>query len=111
MLTSDAIVVHVPFLLQSLYNIHKIEAFPFAVNDSLLTIGLPDSIELTNEGLTLYSTEMYEDLSECKSKQAGLYFCPASLFAFVPVKEGGVCEVTLTQKDASRCISLCPYKH
>ena len=35
----------------------------------------------------------------------------ASLFAFVPVKEGGVCEVTLTQKDASKFVSLCPYKH
>ena len=111
MLTSDAIVVHVPFLSQNVYNIHRIEAFPFAVNDSLLTIDLPDSIVLTNQGLTLYSTMTYEDLSECKSEQAGVYFCAATLFAFVPVKEDGVCEVTLTQIDASRCVSLCPYKH
>ena len=56
LLTSDAIVVHVPFLSQNVYNIHRIEAFPFAVNDFLLTIDLSDSIVLTNEGLTLYST-------------------------------------------------------
>ena len=86
MLTSDATVVPVPFLSQNVYNIHRIEAFSFAVNDYLLTIDLPDFIVLTNEGLTLYSIGTYEDLSECKSEQAGLSFCPASLFALYQLK-------------------------
>ena len=74
-----------------------------------LAVDLPDSIVLVNEGHTLYSTGEYQILHKCKSEHIGFYFCPASLFAFLPVKEEGACEVALIQHDASESLNLCPY--
>ena len=48
------------------------------------------------------------DLLKCRTEYRHLYHCPAYLFAFLPVT-GGICEVVLTQTDASKALSLCPY--
>ncbi len=51
------------------------------------------------------------DLLDCKTEQVGLYYCPASLFAFVPLTETDVCELSIIHKVASRSLSLCHYYH
>ncbi len=45
-----------------------------------------------------------------KTERRSLFFCAASLFVFLPLSDG-VCEVALTQPNASLALSLCPYKH
>ena len=109
MLTSDAVVVHVPFQSSSIYNLYQIEPFPFKSNATLFTLNIPSSLVLTDDNFASYSVGGPQNLLHCQSEHAGLYYCPASLFAFVPAKEEGVCELALIQKDASRSFSLCPY--
>lgn len=114
MLSSDAIVIIVPFQSKDVFKAHRIVPFPVHVNKTVITLALPDMVVLINEPRTLYATASNEEFNmNCKVERFGLYFCPASLFAFLPVDTEGVCEVTLigTQQDASRCLSLCPYTH
>jgi len=107
-LTTDAIIIHVPFQSQDVFEVHQIEPFPFSVNGTIMTLDLPPSIVLISKDFALYAVGQLTDLQRCKTEYLHLYHCPASLFAFLPIT-GGVCEVVLTQKDASKALSLCPY--
>ena len=109
-LTSEAIVIHVPFKSQDIFELYRLEPFPFAVNNVVMILDAESSLVLVKDDFSVYATNKFSTLSECRSEYRNLYFCPASLFAFLPVKGGGSCEVVLTKKDASAALSLCPYK-
>ena len=109
-LTSEAIVIHVPFKSEDVFELYRLEPFPFAVKNSVMILDTESSLVLVKDDFSVYATNTFSTLSECRSEHRNLYFCPASLFAFLPVKGGGSCEVVLTQKDASAALSLCPYK-
>ena len=111
MLSKDSIIIHIPFKSDNVFDVHRIEPFPFAVNSSIMTLNLPSSVVLVKQDHSFYATGVYEDLTECKTERLGAYFCPASLFTFLPVQAEGICEVILTQWNASRSLSLCPYTH
>lgn len=108
-LTSDALVVHVPFQSTDNFEVHQIEPFPFSVNETVMILDLPPSVVLISTDYSLYAVGHLMDLQRCKSEYLSLYHCPASLFAFLPLTGKG-CEVALAQKNASKALSLCPYK-
>ena len=66
---------------------------------------------LVKNDYSVYATNEFSTLSGCRSEYENIFFCPASLFAFLPVKGRGTCEVVLTKEEASSALSLCPYKH
>ena len=109
-LTSEAIVIHVPFKSEDVFQLYRLEPFPFAINNSVMILDAESSLVLVKDDFSVYATNQFSTLSECRSEYRNLYFCPASLFAFLPVKGGGSCEVVLTKGDASAALSLCPYK-
>ncbi len=108
-LTTDAIVVHVPFRSTEAFNAFEIVPFPFTVEDSVLTLDMSSSLVLIASDYTFYSTTSYSDLNHCKSSFPHKYHCSASLFAFLPIS--GVCEISLTRQNASDALSICPYEH
>ena len=108
-LVSDGLVVHVPFRSHKIYTVFHIEPFPFQVNTTILTLNLLPTLVLKEVDGAHYSVADPRDLLECKTEQIGLYFCPASLFAFAPLTDVNVCELSLIHKAASRSLSLCPY--
>ena len=75
-----------------------------------MTLDLPPSIVLISADVSLYSVNLVSDLLKCKTEYLHLYHCPDNIFAFLPISNAGVCEVELTQKDASKALALCPYK-
>ncbi len=75
-----------------------------------MTLDHPSSVILINNDLTMYAIGKLSDLDKCQTEYLHLYFCPASLFAFQPVTSEGICEVVLTQEDASKALTLCPYR-
>ncbi len=99
-LTSEAIVIHVPLASQEVFEVHQLEPFSFAVYGTIMSLNLPPFIVLISKDFTVYSAGHITDLQRCTTEYLHLYYCPASLFAFLPVT-GGVCEVVLTQTDAS----------
>ena len=107
-LTTDSIVIHIPFQSEDVLEVHQVEPFPFAVNDTLMTLDLPPSIVLVTKDFSLYAAGSVTDLQHCKSTFLHHYHCPASLFAFLPIT-GGVCEVVLTQDNHEKALELCPY--
>ena len=106
--THEEIVIHVPFQSKDIFQVHQLEPFPFKANNTLMTLDMPPSIVLISMDFTLYATAEVSDLERCKTEVMNYYHCPSSLFAFMPVS-GGLCEVELTRKDASKALSLCPY--
>jgi len=109
-LTTDAIIVHIPFRSLDVFEAYQVEPFPFKVNHSVMTLDLPSSLVLVAKDFSLYSIGQMSDLNHCKTSFLHLYYCPASLFAFLPVA-GEICEVALTRPIASDALTLCPYKH
>ena len=107
-LTTNEIVIHVPFQSDDLFEAYSIEPFPFAANGSTLVLNLPPSIVIISKDFKLYAAGSSSDLKQCRSEYLSYYHCPASLFAFLPIS-GGVCEVVLTQKHSEKALSLCPY--
>ncbi len=108
-MTSDAIVIHVPFKSKDDFDVYHIP-FPFSVNGSVMIMDLPASVVLIRKDFSLFATSQFSDLGACKTEHHDLYLCSASLFAFLPLT-GGVCEVVLTQTDASKALKLCPFRH
>ncbi len=104
-LTSDAIVIHVPFRSTEEFEAYRLEPFPFSVNGIILELDTPSSVVLVRSDFSLYATGPFSDL-----QYQHLFFCSASLFAFLPVT-GAICEVVLTQIDASKALEICPYRH
>ena len=107
-ITSDDIVIHIPFQSEDVFEVHQIEPFPFAANHSIMTLDLSPSIVLISADFTQYAAGSLKDLQKCKTEYTSYYHCPASLFAFLRIT-GGACEVVLTQKDSEKAFSLCPY--
>ena len=107
--TSESLVIHVPFQSQDIFEIHQIEPFPFEVNNTLLSLDLSPSMVLISKDFTVYAEGSVTDLEHCKQEYYHNYHCPASLFAFLPIT-GGICEVEITLMNATKALSLCPYK-
>ncbi len=107
-LTTDDIVIHVPFQSKDVFEAYQIEPFPFSANGTTIILNLPPSIVLISKGFTVYAAGSRSDLQQCKSEYLSYYHCPASLFAFLPIT-GGICEVVLTQTQSEKALSLCPY--
>ncbi len=109
-LTTDIIVVHVPFRSTEVFNEFEIVPFPFSVEDAVLTLDMSSSLVLIVKDYTFYSTSSYSDLIHCKSSLAHKYHSSASLLAFVPIS-GGVCVISLRRQNASCALSTSSYKH
>ena len=109
-LTSESIVIHVPFRSKDIFEVYQVESFPFQVNGSVMTLDQPSSVILINNDLTMYAIGKLSDLDKCQTEYLHLYFCSAALFAFLPITSEGICEVVLTQEDASKALTLCPYR-
>ena len=107
-LTSEDVVIHVPFQSTDVFEAFRIEPFPFTANGSTLILNKPPSIVLVSPGFTLYATGSMSDLTQCKSAYLSYYHCPASQFAFQTIT-GGICEVVLTQNQTEKALDLCPY--
>ncbi len=109
-ITLDAIVIHVPFKSGHVFDVFRLEPFPFVVNGSTLSVDLPASVVLLSMETSQYAVGSLSDLQACKTERQSLFFCAASLFVFLPLSDG-VCEVVQTQPNASLALSICPYKH
>ncbi len=109
LVTSDAIVIHVPFKSEPVFEVYRLEPFPLLVNGSTMTLDMPPSVVLLSLELSLYAVGSPSDFQACKTEHQSLFFCAASLFAFLPLSDG-VCEVALIQPNATMALSLCPYK-
>ena len=107
-ITTEDIVIHVPFQSEDVFEVYQIEPFPFSLNNSIMTLNLPPSVVLISGDFTLFAAGSFSDLQRCKTEYLHSYHCPASLFAFLPIT-GGVCEVVLTQQNATKALELCPY--
>ena len=107
-LTSDAIVIHVSFQSRDTFNVHQIEPFPYDVNGTVMVLNLPPSVVIIVKDFSLYGIGYLPDLSKCRTEYRHLYHCPAYMFAFLTITDG-ICEVVLTQTDASKALSFCPY--
>ena len=108
LVTTDSIVIHIPFKSGDVLDVHQVEPFPFLANDTLMVLDLPPSIVVISTDFTLYATASVAELQRCKTSTIEHFYCPASLFAFLTIT-GGVCEVVLTQADATKALELCPY--
>ncbi len=106
-MTSDAMVIHVPFRSWKEFEVFRIEPFPFSVNSSVMMLNLPSSVVLVNRDYILHATGLISELDTCRTEHLNQYICSASHFAFLPVT-GGDCEVMLTQSDASKGVEVCP---
>ncbi len=107
-ITTNDILLHVPFQSNDVFEVHEIEPFPFAVNGSLMTLDLPPSIVLISADFTMYATGSVNDLQKCRTEYLSYYHCLSSLFAFLPIT-GGVCKVVLTQRVHKHALELCQY--
>ena len=107
-ITTEDIVIHVPFQSKDVFDLWEIEPFPFKTNGSLMMLDLPPSIVLISTDFTLYAAGSVNDLQRCKTAYQRQYNCPAALFAFLPMT-GGVCEVMLTQARGEKALEFCPY--
>ncbi len=106
--TTNDIVIHVPFHSNNVFEMYQIEPFPFSANASLMTLDLSPSIVLISADISLYSADSLSHLSQCHTEYLSYYHCLASLFEFLPIT-GGVCEVVLTQTADEKVLELCPY--
>ncbi len=67
-LTSEAIVIHVPFESQEVFEVHQLEPFPFAVSGTIMSLNLPPSIVLISKDFTVHSAGHVTDLQRCKNR-------------------------------------------
>ncbi len=109
-LTSEAIVIHVPFRSSDVFQAYEIQSFPFGVNKTVMALDMSPTLVLVAQDFSLYSSGHISDLGFCRSTFLHTYHCSASLFAFFPTS-GGSCEVVLTSLNASNALAICPYKH
>ncbi len=73
---------------------YQIQRFLFRANGSILTLDLSSSVVLVHKNFSTYMTGRLLDLHSCSTEHLSLYFCSASIFAFLPLA-GAVCEVFL----------------
>ncbi len=91
-------------------DVYRLEPFPFLVIGSTLSVTYLSSVVLLSMETSQYAVGSPSDLQACKTERQSLFFSAASLFVFLPLFDG-VCEVALTQPNASLALSVCPYKH
>ena len=109
-IASESIVVSIPFKSSHQFALYELVPFPMSVNNSLYALDLPTSLLLTNEEKTEYTLTSERKLEDCHTAHEGYYFCSASQFAFIPVREAGVCELSVFLTNSSRSLELCPFK-
>ena len=109
-IASESIVVSIPFKSSHQYSLYELVPFPMSVNNSLYSLDLSSSLLLTNEDRTEYTLTTERKLDSCHTAHEGFYFCSASEFAFIPVREAGVCELSVFLNNSSRSLELCPFK-
>ena len=80
------------------------------VNESVFELDLTPTVVLVTRDFSLYATGPLSDLTSCHTGYQSLFFCSASLFAFLPVS-GSHCEVALTRTNAEDALEVCPYRH
>ncbi len=108
-LTTDAIIVNIPFKSQDHFEAYEIKPFPFSVNNYVMTLDMNPSLVLIAKDFSLYTIGDLTKLKRCKSSYLHLYHCSSIQFAFLPVVNG-ICEVVLKRSEASAALSLCPCK-
>lgn len=109
-LTTDAIIINIPFKSLDHFDAYEVTTFPFSVNNSVMILDMNPSLVLIAKDFALYAVGDLAALMHCKSSYLHLYHCSSNQFAFLPVVKG-ICEVALTRSEASAALSLCPYKH
>ncbi len=87
-LTTEAIIVHIPFQSREVFEAFKVIPFPFSAENSVLTVDMPSSLALVAKDYTFYSTSSFSDLQFCKSSFPHKYHCSASQFAFLSISGG-----------------------
>ena len=107
-LTTDSIVIHVPFQSGVSYNLYHLVPFPFSLNNTILQWTNTSSYVLASDDFSSYAVTTMSAFTACRSEHLALYFCPASLFAFAPDTVHGVCELALI-RDEPRALSLYTY--
>ena len=75
-ITTDDIVIHVPFQSKDILDVYKLEPFPFSANDTLMLLDFKPSIVLISTDFTLYSTVSATDLERCKTTYLHYHHCP-----------------------------------
>ncbi len=71
-MTSDAIVIHIPFKSQDEFEVYRLEPFPFSLNQSVMELDLPASVVMVRSDFSLYATGTFSDLKTCKT---GIIIC------------------------------------
>ncbi len=64
-LTTEAIIIHVPFKSENIFELCKLEPFPFAVNNSVMMLDSGSSFVLVKDDFSLYLTNQFSTLGEC----------------------------------------------
>ncbi len=88
MLTSDSVVIHVPFKSGDAFEVYQLESFPFSAKGYIMTLDLPSSMVLIHSDFSFYATGRLPDLQTCHTLHISLYFCSASLSEFLPPTTG-----------------------
>ncbi len=96
-LTSNAMVIHIPFKSKDDFDALHIQPFPLSVNGWVMIMDLPASVVLIRKDFSLFATWQFSGLGACITEYYDLYLCSASLFALLPLK-GGVCEMVMTRR-------------
>ncbi len=78
----DAIVIHVPFISRHVFDVYRLEPFPFLVTGSAMSLDLPASVVLLSMDTSQYAVGRLSDLLAWKRERQSLFFCAASLFVF-----------------------------
>ncbi len=66
-ITLNAIVIHVPFKSGHVFDVYRLEPFPFLVNGS--TVELPASVVLLSMETSQYAVSSPSDLQACKTER------------------------------------------
>ncbi len=61
-LTSDAIVIHVPFKSQDEFEVYRLKPFPFSLNQSIMELDLPASVVMVRSDFSFYAIGTFSDL-------------------------------------------------
>ncbi len=67
-ITTDDIVIHVPFQSKDVFEMYQVEPFPFSANGSFMTLDLPPSVVLISADISLYAAGSFSDLSQCSTE-------------------------------------------
>ena len=103
----DVIVIHIPLKSEEIFLTFEVVAFPFSVNNSVLTLDLLSSLVLVAKDFSVYATARREDLTNCISSYSNLHHCSVSQFAYFPIADH-VCEVALTHATTTKALAQCP---